>query len=148
MLLEFVILGLSIVLGVPLVILGGSTTRKMIARMAQISTLSAWVGRIGVGVGSAISVLIGLTLLVTGHGFFAPLAAVCAALLVELVAALQLRTGIETWERGERAKGFIEGRGIMRQIEERLSAPNLPRIEKSALRLQRFLLRAVGLGSI
>lgn len=148
MLLQFVILVVSIVVGAPLVAIGAVAALKLIAQMDAISTTSAWVGRVGMGAGLAVSVLIGAAMLVTGNGFFAPLATVSSLLFVELIVASQLRNGIKLWERRERAVKAIEGLSVMRQIEERLSAPNLPRIEKAALRLQRFILRSVGLGSI
>jgi hypothetical protein len=138
---DLALLTLSIGIGFPIVVFGAKVTLNLSRRMDAISRLSAWVGRVGTAVGFAVSILLGLAVLISGNGFFAPLATLGGALFVELVVASQLRNGIKVWERRDRGTRLVDHQSILRQIEERLETPGVSTIERAALRVQRSVLR-------
>jgi hypothetical protein len=144
---ELAILILSIVIGLPVVILGGRATRSLISRMDSISRISAWVGRVGLTVGILASLLICVGVSMGGNVYFAPLAGFGAAFLVELVVGSQLRNGIKAWERRERVLSSTAQKPILAQIEASLGAPGVSTVEGAALRFQRSVLRWLMLGT-
>lgn len=144
---ELAILILSTVIGLPLALLGASATFRLTRRMEPISRLSAWVGRAGLAAGVLVSLLICVGVLTGENWYFAPLAGLGAALFVELVVGSQLRNGIKAWERRERGTKSVGEKSIIRQIDERLEVSGVPAVERTALRVQRSVLRWLKLGT-